>query len=523
MSTLTRVSPGEAINFEHTQRPFWCVAPAILFIILLFHRTAWSMVEVWMATPTFNHGFFIVPAAIWFVWRERNGIAGTLTPFPIGMSAVLAAGLVWLIGDVGGIGLLTHIGFVGMIVSTIVTIVGLQFARLCWFPLLFLGFTIPAGEQLVPALQQLTATSAVLLIQLAGLPVWHDGIFIQTPTGQFRVAEACAGLRFLIATIVVSNVFSYLNFQSAFNWALFLSLGVLVPIVANIFRATGIIFVAHWTDNEYATGVDHLVYGWFFFAFIILLLLFLGGKLARAEKASPRSPVIARNTGIAPVRGRLKTWPAQALAVSFIAAGIACVGLWMAQLGQWQALSYQNPPTAESPWHQVSGGHQPWVPVFPHASANIAAAYSDGGPPVQLHLAVYASQSPGKEVIGYPNRFADGDKWNIISSSSTTIAIAGRELPFAVLRMLSSTGERQTVFAFYWVAGRVTASAFEAKAYQIYATLLEQNRAAAAVAIAVPVGSDHDAKSIAKRFLASLPSLPEYIASVLALDESFEP
>ena len=37
------------------------------------------------------------------------------------------------------------------------------------------------------------------LRELMSIPVFHDGIMIEIPNGLFRVAEACAGIRFLIA------------------------------------------------------------------------------------------------------------------------------------------------------------------------------------------------------------------------------------------------------------------------------------------------------------------------------------
>src|SRR3546814_4691911 len=46
-----------------------------------------------------------------------------------------------------------------------------------------------------------------------------------------------------------------------------------IPIVANGFRAFGTIHIARLTDIDFAASFDHVIYGWFFFAFIIALLM----------------------------------------------------------------------------------------------------------------------------------------------------------------------------------------------------------------------------------------------------------
>ena len=86
---------------------------------------------------------------------------------------------------------------------------------------------------------------AVALLRLAGVPVFHDGVLIETPSGLFEVAEACAGIRFLIANLVVVTLFAHLALRRAWKWLLFLTLGLIVPVVANGLRAFGIIAIAH--------------------------------------------------------------------------------------------------------------------------------------------------------------------------------------------------------------------------------------------------------------------------------------
>ena len=132
-----------------------------------------------------------------------------------------------------------------------------------------------------------------MLLRLIDIPVFHNGFLIEIPNGLFEVAEACAGIRFLIANIVVAAVFAHLSYRSWWKWVLFMLLAVLVPVLANGLRAFGIILIAYLTDNEYAVGVDHLVYGWGFFTVVMLVLLFVGNLFADRMTADPQASVPA--------------------------------------------------------------------------------------------------------------------------------------------------------------------------------------------------------------------------------------
>ena len=57
-----------------------------------------------------------------------------------------------------------------------------------------------------------------------------------------------------------------------------MALCLVAPILANGVRAFGTIYAAHLTSVEAATGFDHLIYGWFFFAFVMLSVMGVSWK-----------------------------------------------------------------------------------------------------------------------------------------------------------------------------------------------------------------------------------------------------
>ena len=73
------------------------------------------------------------------------------------------------------------------------------------------------------------------------IPAYIDGYIIEIPQGTFFVAEACAGLRFLIASIAFGCLYALLMYRSPVRRGVFILVSIIVPIIANGFRGLGIV------------------------------------------------------------------------------------------------------------------------------------------------------------------------------------------------------------------------------------------------------------------------------------------
>ena len=122
-------------------------------------------------------------------------------------------------------------------------------------------------------LQAITAEIAIALTHASGVPARIEGIHIHTPAGLFIVAEACSGVKFLIAMVTLAVLVCFTRFESWPRRIAFLAACIIVPILANGVRAWATIYVAQYVGAEQATGFDHLVYGWIFFAIVVAALL----------------------------------------------------------------------------------------------------------------------------------------------------------------------------------------------------------------------------------------------------------
>ena len=182
---------------------------------LLFARDAAAMASIWWNSSTFNHCLLILPIIAWLVAQRRAELA-RLTPaawWP-GLLLAGAGALGWLLGEAGGIAFARHLGLVFMLQGAVIACLGKAVARGLAFPLFYALFLVPSARNWCRRMQTLTAEMTSGLLALTGVPAHLEGVFITTPTGYFEVAEACAGVKFLIAMVAFGALVANVCFRS---------------------------------------------------------------------------------------------------------------------------------------------------------------------------------------------------------------------------------------------------------------------------------------------------------------------
>ncbi len=268
------------------------------------------MAAIWSRSDTYVHGYFVLPISLYLVWIQREALRRmTPTVDTRAIAPIALAGVGWLAARLGGVLVAEQYFAVATVPLMVWAIAGPSVSRRILFPLCYLLLLVPVGEALIPYLIDYTAAFTVAALRVTGVPVLQEGNLLTLPNSQWSVVEACSGLRYLIACVTIGLVFAYLTYRSWTRRALFIALSIAVPIVANWVRAYLIVFIGYSSDMRLAVGVDHLIYGWIFYAFVMCLLLWVGSRFSdenapelrktRAEPAEVRPSSLSRTVTIA--------------------------------------------------------------------------------------------------------------------------------------------------------------------------------------------------------------------------------
>jgi exosortase A len=265
----------------------------LLLFAILFHAEIAAAVEVWIDSTAYNHCFLVIPIVAYLIWDRRDALTHA-TPIPNAWFALAAIPviMVWLLAERLGIMEGRQLMVMTLVEIFFLCVLGWRLYYRLLGPLLYLYFLVPFGEFLVPSLQGFTTSFIVHGLNLMNIPNYADGFAIEIPEGAFQVAEACAGLRFLIASIAFGCLYALLMYRSPLRRAAFILISLVVPIIANGFRALGIVVLGHILGNAQAAVADHLIYGWLFFSVVILLQIALGLPF-RQDHTTPADAVAA--------------------------------------------------------------------------------------------------------------------------------------------------------------------------------------------------------------------------------------
>src|SRR5690606_7182107 len=97
---------------------------------------------------------------------------------------------------------------------------------------------------------------------------------------------------------------AYLTYASYWKRAAFVAAMCVAMIAANGVRAFIVMLVASATDMRWFAGRDHIYFGWVLFAVVVAAMVYLGGRLAdaeRSEDAPDRSFEPARRANVLPL------------------------------------------------------------------------------------------------------------------------------------------------------------------------------------------------------------------------------
>lgn len=476
---------------------------AAVVLLIGYWPTVESLVWVWDHDGTYQYAFLIPPLSLWLAFNLRQEVrANPPVPSAWGLLAVAGLAFLWYVGVLIDVNLVQHVALVCLVPALVLACWGWRTLWVLAFPLGYLVvFAIPWGDGLVGPLQDITAHFAVSALELTGSPVLMNGREIITPAAVWMVADACSGVKFFIACSALGCLYAYLMYQRWRKRLLFVAMAAVVPIIANGLRVYFTILIGDTWGLEYATGVDHMIFGWQFFGTVLLLLLLIGWFFRDPPVVPQKLPA---NDNI-PSGMRMLAWP---LVIVLLLAGPAMAA----------ALSSPTPvqrvqlvaPTIEN-WSGPRTIATTWEPSFSGAAGQVKAAYrlnADSGV-VELFHAIYTGKPRrGHTLITFGNRLFDAEHMQLLSSDSRPLMlIGGRSLTAGELQLSGTTGSR-LVWYWYCVDGRCTRSPMLTKLLQARDVLSgkEPQSSVWALSAPVPSGGIDQARADLSAFARALPA-----------------
>jgi exosortase A len=494
--------------------PSWRVTVLILsctivLLIAAYWSTAQSIAAQWL-TSTYSHAGFILPISLYLVWWVRRDLE-SLAPSPSFwmLSLFPALAFAWLLGEMTSTAVVQHFFLVAMIVSLIWGEIGTPAARVLGMPLVFLFFAVPMGDALIPGLQDFSAWFAIKLLDLTRVPALLEGRIIIIPSGKWEVAEACSGIRFLLASLTIGFVYAAIVYRKWGRRIAFLAASVLIPVLANGLRVYGIILTDYLGGTRLARSADHIFAGWLFVSLITVLLFAVGTRWREeapevSSKDSSSEGELARHGS---PENKATTSVSRLVLFAVAAFALASAAPLAAKLLS-QKSDTKNPnlraPSVSFPWSPASRDLFGWRPAMLAPDAELVETYEWQNHVVKLYVAYYESGGKGAKLVSSTNRLFDRNRWQRIGEGSSEARIEGKYVRVHQISVRSA-GASLLLWNWYWADGKFTSDDYEAKWFLAKSRLMRSRLGSALIIAATEEQpGDPSATAILRNFVDHL-------------------
>ncbi|MHC4986451.1 MAG: exosortase/archaeosortase family protein [Planctomycetota bacterium] len=208
--------------------------------------------------PNWSHGYLIPLFSLFLVYSRFGEIISVRRrtcwwglPFVLGAAGLHVVGY-WLRNPWS-----CQVTMVLLAAALVLFLAGWRMFRVVWLPILYLVFALPIPDMLYERvslpLQNFAAANSTVLLSLFGIGIENQQslLLVTTVTGEIetlRVAEACSGMRLLMAFLALSVAMAYLTDRPIWQRVILVGMGVPVAVFANVLRV-GITTVMFYLDK----------------------------------------------------------------------------------------------------------------------------------------------------------------------------------------------------------------------------------------------------------------------------------
>jgi exosortase len=244
----------------------------------LFRNEIAGIVSRWLIDSSWSHGFLIPLFSLYFINQKRQEILRSawnddLRPNYLGL-VFLVFGILFYPFNIVHLqyGYLRSIDMIATLGAIVLFLGGWQLVKHTWLPMAFLVFAVPLPERYyreltIPMRQWAATVAGGLLNMVPELEATANGVVIDVfykgkpLEPALDVAEACSGMRLLLAFLALGVAMAYLHERPLWQRLVLVVSTVPIAVLCNIVRVTITGFIYILIHPKYAQGVYHDMLG----------------------------------------------------------------------------------------------------------------------------------------------------------------------------------------------------------------------------------------------------------------------
>jgi len=239
---------------------------AASLVLIAFFWSYWpgfvDLWNVWQQSDEYSSGLLVPFVALYIMWSKRDSIAKCkIKPAMCGLFAFLAAQAVRFFGVFFMYGSAERLSIVLSIAALVLLLFGWKLFGKLFSTLVFLGLMLPLPRSIHNAvmlpLQSWATASAVFCLEILGYQVIREGNIIHLNGTTVAIAEACNGLRMIMAFFMISGLVVLLVRRPWWEKIIILLSSLPIALLCNSIRLTITAIAFTMLSGEYWERIFH--------------------------------------------------------------------------------------------------------------------------------------------------------------------------------------------------------------------------------------------------------------------------
>ncbi len=298
---------GESARPLITPRGWAWIGLLTALFVLLHRNFLWRALRISLEDNDWSHALLVPVIGGYYLFQNRGRLMQLTSSVCWWGLPIMLLGMVsyafWIYP--GRNDMFQGYSMIISLFGLVLFILGPRMMTVLWFPIWYLSFGVKVSQKLwemiALKLQTIASASSTVLLNIIGMAldieasvrgntidIFHHGIKLHPP---MNVAEACSGLRMLMAFLALGVAMAFLAPRAWWQRVIMVAMTLPIAVAVNVGRVTTLGFL-HVYAPEYAKGDFHIFVGLLMLipaAGMFLLLGWVLDKLIIVEDTDERA------------------------------------------------------------------------------------------------------------------------------------------------------------------------------------------------------------------------------------------
>lgn len=253
-----------------------------MLVVVLYLPIFWKLYRVRWDLLDYTHAYFILPIALWLVWRKRQQLKALLKIAEpgknyFGLVSLSLGILIFLFASRFDYSFLITLSLLPVLVGLVYSLYGIDTLKLLSFPIAYLLLLVPPPMSIIDGItlpmRYGISNLTEKILGLLNYPITREGLLLNIGYNEIFMGQPCSGFRSLITLFSLGLIYVYISKTRLINKVILIFFVIPLALLGNLIRVITLCLITFYFGEEAGQGFFHNFSGIVMFIITILGLI----------------------------------------------------------------------------------------------------------------------------------------------------------------------------------------------------------------------------------------------------------